>query len=935
MSAPAAAMTPASQLQPGGHAVGASPAIVTSNLLRFRGHATASHVAQGVTDIRLQRKLVGDIHFGDWNGDGVATPLTFRDGRWSLHNQLDAGDTPTSFWFGRAGDIPLVGDWNGDGRDTVAVRREARFHLSDAHGRTAYDFVFGQASDTPLTGDFNGDGRDTVGVRRGATFYLSNRPRGGTADISATFGTASDVPLAGDWNGDGRDTVGVQRGARLFLTNDNRTTAEEFSFGRNGDQVRSWSGARPQSACPTAAFTRSSTHGSVSGQVRAPVLEEAGPGAPGLDQALQTANRYLLNAQWQAQWRDRPQIRGYYDVVGSRSGALEHAVRPPAMAAASLAISLHTGYDPVQTGQPEAFAASHVGALVRSISCQHKTTTMGGWGDGWQSSYWAQFTGLAAWLTWDDLRLDEQFYVARMVEYEADRLVNLPVRYWRDAAGNGPRNTSAEIMAWDASLVALAAAMMPNHPRRDDWQQTAVAYGIAAGSMPQDLQNSDLLHGRAVSSWIDGYNVMAEGLVYNHDRVSPDYSTAMHASWSGGLFFSLAEQATPRGLFHNGDRIYGALSTHQFVGGTVYVPDSDFIRYPEGSSWSAIQRAQFVNFDAMADVFGLDTLSPVSARHWQELHTVGQLELQSRFSDGRTYRDATEHRYPGREELTAHLLAYARLAEHVGELDRFAIDDLSLGTPPPAAPTPAPKEPSPSPSPAPEPTPTPSPTSTGLIPLAADVNGDGRSDLGWWQAGAWSLTTQDHFTYRFVYGQASDGPLLGDWNGDGRKTVGVKRGSTYYLSNRLTGGPADYSFSYGRAGDVTLVGDWNGDGRDTIGVRRGATFYLSNAPRGGPADVTFVYGRTTDLPLVGDWDGDGRTTAGIRRGVDYYLSNGLRGGPADYSFRYGRLDDVSIVGDYNGNGQDTVSVVRGTTFHINDHPRGGPATRTVDPPRPS
>lgn len=47
--------------------------------------------------------------------------------------------------------------------------------------------------------------------------------------------------------------------------------------------------------------------------------------------------------------------------------------------------------------------------------------------------------------------------------------------------------------------------------------------------MPKDLENSDLLNGRPVREWVDGYNVMGDGLVYNHDRISPDYSTAMHA----------------------------------------------------------------------------------------------------------------------------------------------------------------------------------------------------------------------------------------------------------------------------------------------------------------------------------------------------------------------------------------------------------------------
>lgn len=912
-------------LLPGGFGTAASPVVHVGNVLRFRGHATPQTVEQGVTEVPLRQALPGELVLGDWDGDGVATPGSFQEGRWRLHNELDAADEPDIFWFGQAGDEPFVGDWNGDGYATAAIRRGERFLLSGADHGTAYDFAFGRASDTPVVGDFNGDGRDTVGVRRAGTFYLSNRTRGGSADVTTTFGRSTDVPFLGDWNGDGRTSVGVRRGNRFLLTDDNRTVASEFTFGRSSENALVWAGARSAQGCPTAAFSRSSVGGTVHEEVRPPVFGTPQAGDADLDEVLHTANRYLLNTNWEQEWEGRPHRDGYLDIIGSRPRGLEHSVRPPAMEAASIAISLRTGYDAERTGRSREFATGQVVSIVRSLACQHKATTIGGWGDHWQSAYWAQFAGLAAWLVWGDLNLDDRAHVARMVVHEADRFVDRPAPFWRDASGNGPENTYAEEIAWDTSLVSLATAMMPDHAHRDAWQATEVRHAVAAAAMPHDLTNDAALHGQPVREWVAGYNVMGDGLVYNHDRISPDYSAALHALWTGGLFHTLAEQSTPRALFHNADRIYGALSTVDFPTGTVYVPDSSEIRYPSPSSWSGIQRAQFVNFDAMAHTFGLDELSPVPAQTWQSLHAQGQRQLQDRHDDGRTYSGIVEHRYPGREQLTAHLLAFARLSEHVESLGTFELEDRDR----------APERPDPS-SDAPAP---PSPTPTDItdwertaVPLAADVHGDGRSALGWWRAGNWALTRHDHHRYRFIYGREDDVPLLGDWNGDGRATVGIRRGGTYYLSNRVSGGPADYSFRYGRAGDEALVGDWNGDGRDTIGLRRGATFYLSNGPRGGAADLTITYGRDTDQALVGDWNGDGASTLGIRRGRDHHLVNGLRGGPADYAFRYGLADDRPLVGDFDGDGRDTVSIVRSTTFHINDHPEGGAPSRAVTPP---
>ncbi len=70
-----------------------------------------------------------------------------------------------------------------------------------------------------------------------------------------------------------------------------------------------------------------------------------------------------------------------------------------------------------------------------------------------------------------------------------------------------------------------------------------------------------------------------------------------------------------------------------------------------------------------------------------------------------------------------------------------------------------------------------------------------------------------------------------------------------------------------RASDDSLVGDWTTDGIDTIGVRRDSTFYLSNALRAGRADIHCIYGRATDMALAGDFDGDGMDTPAINRTV--------------------------------------------------------------------
>jgi hypothetical protein len=86
--------------------------------------------------------------------------------------------------------------------------------------------------------------------------------------------------------------------------------------------------------------------------------------------------------------------------------------------------------------------------------------------------------------------------------------------------------------------------------------------------------------------------------------------------------------------------------------------------------------------------------------------------------------------------------------------------------------------------------------------------------------------------------------------------------------------------------DVGLSGDWNGDGKDTVGVKRGSIYYLDNN-NDGRADISFDYGKWADTPIVGDWTGDGKDTIGVKRDSNYYLNNGFDG-RADSSVDYGR-----------------------------------------------
>ena len=103
---------------------------------------------------------------GDWNGNGIRSIGTFRDGEWQMDvngdGKFDFRDETAQ--FGRAGDRPLVGDFDGDGVEEIAVYRNGTW-IMDTNGNRELDatdktFEMGGAADKPVVGDFDGDGVD-------------------------------------------------------------------------------------------------------------------------------------------------------------------------------------------------------------------------------------------------------------------------------------------------------------------------------------------------------------------------------------------------------------------------------------------------------------------------------------------------------------------------------------------------------------------------------------------------------------------------------------------------------------------------------------------------------------------------------------------------------------------------------------------------------
>jgi hypothetical protein len=394
---------------------------------------------------------------------------------------------------------------------------------------------------------------------------------------------------------------------------------------------------------------------------------------------LTNATRHALTGWWSERGYDRQPAGLPLDL----GGIDEDDIRSPASQAYALAVSVRSGaYWAEAVGQPVERARDVALRLVRSVAGHHRAVEPGGWGDGWQSALWAALAGTAGWLLWDELGDPGRDDVLRMVESEADRFLGWRVEYWKDRAGRFLRpcgDTAGEESAWNARLLFLATAMLPDHHHHAGWAFKGAELAIGAYATPRDLTDERPIRGRPLTDWLAGTNAQDDGGFVNHDRYHPDYVATITEMMAGGLAAALAGEPIPAEAIRGAGLEYRSLIDRSwwpapdppcpdgpaFVApgpdnprGTVYVPGSAAIHYPQGTDWGPARRANFAALDTLVAAYDVDGLA-AEARVWARRHGEALLAMQARplpggaASDGRTYRTADEDTYPLREEWVA------------------------------------------------------------------------------------------------------------------------------------------------------------------------------------------------------------------------------------------------------------------------------------------
>jgi FG-GAP-like repeat len=154
------------------------------------------------------------------------------------------------------------------------------------------------------------------------------------------------------------------------------------------------------------------------------------------------------------------------------------------------------------------------------------------------------------------------------------------------------------------------------------------------------------------------------------------------------------------------------------------------------------------------------------------------------------------------------------------------------------------------------------------VPIAADFDGDGKADIGYYRNGTWGIlkSSQSYNTGNaqfFSWGGTGLQPVVADFDGDGKADIGYivppSGGQSAVYAILLSG--RNYSFAFGQPlfvsagypslGDTPVIADYDGDGKADPAIWRssGGTWIIPTSLSNYSSYLFFNWGQSGDVPM--------------------------------------------------------------------------------------
>jgi exo-beta-1,3-glucanase (GH17 family) len=141
-----------------------------------------------------------------------------------------------------------------------------------------------------------------------------------------------------------------------------------------------------------------------------------------------------------------------------------------------------------------------------------------------------------------------------------------------------------------------------------------------------------------------------------------------------------------------------------------------------------------------------------------------------------------------------------------------------------------------------------------LRQVPADFDGDGKTDIGVYRSGAWSILRSSGGTISIGWGGPAWTPVPADYDGDGSNDVAVYRNGAWSIVRSTDNG--NTILGWGGPTWMPAPADYDGDSKTDVAVYQAGAWSIVRSTDGG--NTTFGWGGSAWVPVPADYDGDGK-----------------------------------------------------------------------------